>query len=94
MALRASLPQPTPATDVPHAGVTAYARYSNSCSVNNARRMVFHHPQDDPLHGLALPQSRTSEVGKVDLWRFIPDADRQVLIDSGLRPPGENKASE
>jgi hypothetical protein len=94
MALRASLPQPTPATDVHHAGVTAYAQYSNSCSVNNARRMVFHHPQDDPLHGLTLPPSRTSEVGKVDLWRFIPDADRQVLIDSGLRPPGENKASE
>jgi Protein of unknown function (DUF4238) len=94
MALRASLPQPTPTTDVHHAGVTAYSLYSNSCTVNNARRMVFHHPQDDPLHGLTLPQPRTSEVGKVDLWRFIPDADRHVLIDAGLAPPGENEASE
>jgi hypothetical protein len=94
MALRASLPQPTPATDVRQPGVTAYAQYSNSCTVNNARTMVFHDPRDDPLRGLTLPQPRTSEVGKVDLWRFIPDADRQVLIDSGLRPPGENEAPE
>lgn len=90
MALRASLPQTTPTIDVHHPGVTAYAQYSNSCTVNNARRMLFHHPRDDPLRGLRLPQPRTREVGKVDLWRFIPEADRQVLIDFGLRPPGDD----
>lgn len=89
MGLRASLPQPTPTTDLHHRGVTANALFSNSCTVNNARKMVFHHPQDDPLHGLILPQPRPREVRTVDLWRFIPEADRQVLIEAGLRPPGD-----
>lgn len=93
-ALRDSLPASTPRADVHQPGVTAFALYSNSCTVRNARRMVFHHPDDNPLLGLALPEPRAHEVGTVDYWRFIPEADRQVLIDAGLGPRHVSEVSE
>jgi hypothetical protein len=34
----------------------------NQAVVNNARRFLFHHPSDDPLAGLALPQPRPREL--------------------------------
>jgi hypothetical protein len=33
----------------------------NQAVANNARRFLFHHPSDDPLAGLALPQPRPRE---------------------------------
>jgi hypothetical protein len=56
--------------------------------------MVYHHPREDPLRGLTLPGPRTREIGRVDLWRYIPDEDRRVLTDAGLCPPGEDDPSE
>lgn len=34
----------------------------NEAVANNARRFLFHHPSDDPLAGLALPQPRPREL--------------------------------
>lgn len=48
--------------DIRWPGVTATALYSNSCTVNSARRFLFHHPDDAPLAGFDLPQSREREV--------------------------------
>lgn len=71
-------------------GTSATALYSNSCAVNSARQALFHHPGDSPLDGLRLPQPRSDEImSDGDLWRFMPDEDRQVLLDAGLRPPSE-----
>lgn len=75
--------------DVRQPGVAKVALFSNSCTVNNARRVIFHHPDDDPLRGVELPQPRTREIGDAsgDPWRLMPPADRQILIDAGLAPP-------
>jgi len=43
-------------------GVTKTAMDLNRATAGNARRYVFHHPDDDPLHGLALPQPREREL--------------------------------
>jgi hypothetical protein len=75
--------------DVRCAGVAKVALYCNSCTINSAWRMIFHHPDDQPLIGLELHPPRSREVGSDgDLWRFMPPADRQLLLDSGLAPPG------
>lgn len=68
-------------------GVTATALYSNSCAVNSARRFLFHHPDDTPLAGFDLPQPREREsVVHAELWDWIPENDRQVLLDAGFGP--------
>lgn len=91
MHLRATLPAGLSHVnnDISSQGVAATALYSNSCTVNNARRMLFHHPEDFPLRGLELPDARTREVAASgDPWRFMPDEDRQVLLDAGsIHPP-------
>jgi len=45
-------------------GVTKTAMDLNRATAGNARRHVFHHPDDDPLHGLALPQPPRTRVGQ------------------------------
>ena len=91
MARRDSLPGEIASQieDVLQPGVAKVALFSNSCTVNNARRVLVHHPNDNPLVGLELPQPRSREVGDAgeDPWRFMPTADRQILIDAGLAPP-------
>lgn len=89
--LRATLPNELAGVrqDRRISGVAATALYSNSCTVNSARRMLFHHPEDAPLQGLDLPDPRTREIeASGDPWCFMPDEDRQVLLDAGLQPPG------
>jgi hypothetical protein len=97
LALRATLPNELAGVheDRRVAGVAATALYSNSCAVNSARRMLFHHPEDSPLNGLDLPAPRTHEVAiSGDPWRFMPDEDRQVLLDAGLQPPAAGEGEE
>jgi hypothetical protein len=73
--------------DIRWPGVTATALYSNSCAVNSARRFLFHHPDDAPLAGFDLPQSREREVAvNAQLWGWIAEEDRQVLLDAGFGP--------
>lgn len=73
--------------DIRRAGVAAVALYSNSCAVNSARQFLFHHPQDAPLTGLDLPQPRGREISmNAQLWGWIPEDDRQVLLDAGFGP--------
>jgi hypothetical protein len=43
-------------------GSTALARTFNGMTVTNAGRVLFHHPDDDPLAGLTLPSPRESET--------------------------------
>ena len=47
-------------------GSTRVAAQLNQAVTNNARRFVFHHPSDDPLSGLALPQPRTQEFSSME----------------------------
>lgn len=73
--------------DIVWRGVTATALYSNSCTVNSARRYLFHHPADTPLAGHELPQPREREMAvHAQLWGWIPEEDRQVLLDAGFGP--------
>lgn len=73
--------------DIRRPGVTATALYSNSCTVNSTRRFLFHHPDDAPLVGFDLPQPREREVEvKAQLWGWIAEDDRQVLLDAGFGP--------
>jgi hypothetical protein len=68
-------------------GVAATALYSNSCTVNSTRRFLFHHPDDTPLTGLDLPQPREREsIIHAQLWDWIHEDDRQVLLDAGFGP--------
>lgn len=79
--------------DYATAGSAATALYSNSCAVNSARKMIYHHPADSPMKGLELPEPRTKEVVmNGDPWRFMDDDDRRVLLEAGLLPP--NSAAE
>jgi hypothetical protein len=43
-------------------GVTKTALYLNDATAKNARRYVFHHPDDDPLYHLTLPEPRQHEL--------------------------------
>ncbi|MEV7039185.1 DUF4238 domain-containing protein [Amycolatopsis sp. NPDC051061] len=73
--------------DVRWPGVAATALYSNSCTVNSARRFLFHHPKDTPLAGFDLPQPREREVAvNAQLWGWLDEDDRQVLLDAGFGP--------
>lgn len=73
--------------DVSWPGVAATALYSNSCTVNSARRFLFHHPGDTPLVGLDLPPPRERESSvRAQLWGWIREDDRQVLLDAGFGP--------
>lgn len=73
--------------DIRWPGVAATALYSNSCTVNSARRFLFHHPGDTPLARIDLPQPREREVSvQAQLWGWLGDDDRQVLTDAGFGP--------
>jgi hypothetical protein len=73
--------------DIRQSGVTATALYSNSCTVNSARRFLFHHPDDAPLVGFDLRQPREREVVvHAQLWGWIAEDDRQVLLEAGFGP--------
>ncbi|WP_433462717.1 DUF4238 domain-containing protein [Spirillospora sp. CA-128828] len=81
--------------DVRVAGVAAVALFSNSCVVNSARRFLFHHPKDTPLAGFDLPQPREREVAvTAQLWGWIPEDDRQVLLDAEFGPDDLNALIE
>lgn len=68
-------------------GVAATALYSNSCTVNSARRFLFHHPDDTPLTGIDLHGPREREVAvHAQLWGWLREDDRQVLVDVGFGP--------
>lgn len=68
-------------------GVAATALYSNSCTINSARRFLFHHPDDAPLAGFDLPQPREREsVVHAELWGWMSEEDSQVLLDAGFGP--------
>ncbi|WP_158102741.1 DUF4238 domain-containing protein [Lentzea kentuckyensis] len=89
MYLPSTVPQELAAMgrDVRWPGVAATALYSNSCTVNSARRFLFHHPDDAPLTGFDLPQPREREVVvHAQLWGWITEDDRQVLLDAGFGP--------
>jgi Protein of unknown function (DUF4238) len=50
------------AGDIRVSGVVKTALYCNDAMARNARKYLFHHPEDDPLHGLELPEPREREL--------------------------------
>jgi hypothetical protein len=66
--------------DAQCAGVTKTAVYLNDAMAKNARKYLFHHPEDDPFTGLELPGPRTRElaspeeaIGLADLPQPVPE---------------------
>jgi hypothetical protein len=53
------------------AGTTSLSKTLNQLLADDARRAVFHHPDDDPLQGLTLPEPREREVQAPDPAAFI-----------------------
>lgn len=45
-------------------GSAKTALYLNHAMARNARKYMFHHPEDDPLRGLQLPAPRTRELAR------------------------------
>lgn len=88
MYLRDTLPpELSSAPHLAQPGCAKTALYGNYLAVMSARDAVFHHPEDSPIGGLDLPEPRTVEVmTDGDPWKFMPEADRQFLVDSGVNP--------
>lgn len=61
------------AEDLRLSGSTSIARALNQRLVWDARRAAFHHPDDNPLEGLELPQPRDREVTSTDPRTFLTD---------------------
>jgi hypothetical protein len=57
-------------------GSTAFAKSFNQRLAAGARRAIFHHPDDDPLHGLELPGPRDRELRAPDPADFLPRSSR------------------
>lgn len=51
-----------PASPMEARGTSPFARWSNQHTLWNARRIVYHHPDDNPLEGLDKPGERLSEM--------------------------------
>lgn len=59
-------------------GSAKTALFINHAMLLNARRYIFHHPEDDPLKGLQFPELRTRElVNPLDVSLEEPGPDRQ-----------------
>ncbi|MFJ2793962.1 DUF4238 domain-containing protein [Streptomyces sp. NPDC087290] len=54
-------------------GTPALANSLNQRIAWEARNHIFHHPDDTPLQGLALPPRREREVEGTDLRQFLPE---------------------
>lgn len=52
-------------------GTTVRARAFNQVLASNAHRCLFHHPADDPLQGLELPEPQEPEV-RWERWNSAP----------------------
>lgn len=75
------------AHDIQSPGVAKTALYSNSCTSRNARRFLYHHPAEDPLEGLDLPEPRKREMSvNADPWRWMREDDQKVLLGAGIGP--------
>jgi uncharacterized protein DUF4238 len=60
------------------AGVTKTAIYLNDAMVKNARRYLFHHPEDDPFRGLELPGPRTRELANPEAASELVDLPQPI----------------
>jgi hypothetical protein len=54
----------------------------NQAAANNARRFLFHHPSDDPLAGLDLPEPRPHELSS-------PEAAAVLASNIWARPAND-----
>ena len=54
-------------------GVAALARDLNQRTALNARRAIYHHPDDDPLRGVFVPPRREHEMTLPDISGFVKD---------------------
>jgi hypothetical protein len=75
-----------PEGEVP--GTTRSARLFNESTIGNARQVLFHHPDDDPLTGFTLPEPRTTEMNTSDsqIEKLIEAFAQQQGRPSGLPP--------
>lgn len=73
-----------PGPPVEARGSAHFARWSNQHTLWNARRVVFHHPADDPLNGLDNRGERESEMLAPNIEDLIRGFARQQGRASGL----------
>jgi hypothetical protein len=69
-------------------GTTRSAALFNETTLGNARQELLHHPDDDPLAGVTLPQPRQAEmnVSHSHIEALIEGFAKQQGRPSGLRP--------
>ncbi len=60
--------------DIRMRGVAKTALYLNDAMAKNARKYLFHHPEDDPLRSLELPGPRLRELAS-------PEAAGELVED-------------
>jgi len=60
------------------AGVTKTAVYLNDAMAKNARKYLFHHPEDDPFRVLELPGPRTRELASPEAASELVDLPQPV----------------
>lgn len=83
------------APDIQITGTVALARSFNTLTAENARQSVFHHPAEDPLDGITLPDPLEYEVddGGVDSW-ISRDGWRAPYVDPNEEPIFANPPEE
>jgi hypothetical protein len=64
--------------DAQRAGVAKTAIRLNNATARNARRYLFHHPEDDPFRGLELPGRRTQELAGPEAAIRLADLPQPV----------------
>lgn len=58
-------------------GSAVIAQSLNQRLAHEARRYVFHHPEDSPLQGIVLPEPRTQEVETDDPGSFLREEPQE-----------------
>jgi hypothetical protein len=96
---RPGMPEDIPDSKVP--GVTGYATQFNQSTAAAARRYVFHHPDDTPLHGIRLPEPRSYDQGNPGVDRMVREeglfagvSEDGLKAMSGMTDPDEGMSLE
>jgi hypothetical protein len=73
--------------DTRHCGTTATARMFNQALADNAHQAVFHHPDDDPLAGIDLPQPGQRVTGGYEQIK-------SMVFPESIAAPGQTPESD
>jgi hypothetical protein len=75
-------PEMQDAADFSAAGTTRAAKSINQATAANARRYIYHHPNESPLEGLSLPQPNRQ--------RFTMNGGGSFISEAGMFPDADS----